>query len=145
MVISHTFQLSLSEILVSCADDQSVRVWSPVTHNHASDSTHTGQCDWNLLRIFRSGAHIAHWHTITYLAIDAARARVMCATQNGHVLIWQVNDAGGKGAMVTTDDESLLYAGKLHTASIEGLVFEPRTRLLASVSSDCCVNVFRIV
>lgn len=106
------------ELLVTCADDMRVMVWDPVK--------------WELLRTLQTD-QLDEWHTLTYVCIEPGPGiRVVAVTQNGYAVFWD--------ALSGTP----LSHHKIHAASIEGLVWDSRTSLIATCSSDCSAAVFTI-
>eukprot|EP01133_Synstelium_polycarpum_P011557 gene11557-13490_t len=65
-------------LLVSCADDQTVRVWNTDT--------------WTEIAVFQTTQDVGEWHTVTYIALEDSleHTRVICATQNGWLFIFDI-------------------------------------------------------
>ena len=109
---------SSPEMLVTCADDMRVMVWDPLK--------------WELLRTVQTD-QLEEWHTLTYVSIEPGPgSRIVAVTQNGYFVAW--DGITGKH----------LSHHKIHAASVEGLVWDPRTSFLATCSSDCSATVFQI-
>ncbi|KAL6077883.1 Cytosolic iron-sulfur protein assembly protein CIAO1 [Balamuthia mandrillaris] len=106
----------LGELIATCADDKSIRVWNAKT--------------WQLHHVFDTGEHNTEWHTVTYLALERGGHRLACSTQNGYLFVW---------CLITGQQ---LFGAKTHTASVEGLSWSHASGLLASCASDCTINVF---
>ncbi|KAL6059321.1 Cytosolic iron-sulfur protein assembly protein CIAO1 [Balamuthia mandrillaris] len=106
----------LGELIATCADDKSIRVWNAKT--------------WQLHHVFDTGEHNTEWHTVTYLALERGGRRLACSTQNGYLFVW---------CLITGQQ---LFGAKTHTASVEGLSWSHASGLLASCASDCTINVF---
>ena len=104
-------------ILATCADDRTVRVRDGQT--------------FELIHVL-SVPDIRGWYTLTYLALDPIRQQCLCSTQNGFIVLWDV--LTGKK----------LAWRKMHSGSIEGLVWDKEFQHFATVSSDCVVNVFAV-
>ena len=116
------------EVLVSASDDRTMRVWRAGT--------------WELLFTLATSDNpfdIA-WHTITYCEIEQGGSRVVCGTSNGYIFCW---DTARSPSM-------FVFARKMHAGSIEGMCWKTHPTspgvggLLATCSSDCTVQVFRI-
>lgn len=102
----------LGEILITCADDQRIMVWS-VKY-------------WKLLCEFKSD--IPEWHTLTYLSLSEDGSKVITTTQNGYCLVFCLNS------------KKTLVNKKFHNGSIEGLKWNGKQ--LAICSSDCTISLF---
>jgi len=103
----------IGEIVATCADDKTVRIWK----------AHT----WELIHTFTTEG-VEGWHTVTYLALEKGGNRIVAATQNGYVIVWAI------------DTKEKLAGGKMHTGSVEGLALSQN--LVATCSSDLTVNVY---
>jgi WD40 repeat protein len=101
----------LSEILVTCSDDESLRIYSPKS--------------WTILFTLNTSV-IQEWHTITYTSIKNSGSHVACVTQNGFLFILNLNTL--KCEIVE----------RIHNGSIEGLDWKDQ---LITCSSEglCCV------
>eukprot|EP01080_Neovahlkampfia_damariscottae_P002843 gene2843-4249_t len=66
----------IGEVLVTCADDKKVMVWS----------IHEQFDDWELHHEFFSG-DVHGWFTLTYLALEKDGGRIATVTQNGYMII----------------------------------------------------------
>jgi WD40 repeat protein len=150
------FMPSIGEILVTCADDCTVMVWRENIQTERSihiHSHHVNQIDmlehrvvsrvqnvkimnnknkWGLYHVFKTSDYGLDWHTITYLSLDKQGSKLACATQNGYIFIWD------------TISKELLTRVKMHNGSIEGLTWSHAKKYLASVSSDCTINIYEI-
>jgi len=72
---------AMGELLVSCADDRTVRVW---------------RVDgWRLLYVFDTLCHVplTEWHTLTYIALPVHGRHVACGAQNGFLFVWPLPKA----------------------------------------------------
>jgi len=105
----------LSELLVSCSDDQQLRVYDPAT--------------WTLLHTFRT-TFICEWHTLTYLALEEGGTRVAVVSQNGYLFLYEI------------PTKRCLFGEKVHSGSVEGLVWVGTKA--ATVSSDCSVSLLTL-
>jgi WD40 repeat protein len=64
-----------SEVLVSCSDDQTVRVYNGQSYQFLFGlNTH----------------HLYGWHTITYLSLMRDASQLVCTTQHGYLVCWQL-------------------------------------------------------
>jgi WD40 repeat protein len=108
----------LGEILATCADDKTVRIYDGKT--------------WELLHIFESH-DVEEWHTITYLALETGGKRLACATQNGFLIVWDL------------ESKKRVFGHKMHAGSIEGLRWNHKAGLITTCSSDCTVNTYHFV
>lgn len=104
-------------ILATCADDRTVRVRDGQT--------------FEMVHVL-SIPEIRGWYTLTYLSLDPVRNHCLCSTQNGFIVLWDVL----KG--------DRLACWKMHSGSVEGLVWDKEFRQFATVSSDCVVNLFTV-
>ena len=104
-------------ILASCADDRTVRI-------------HNGRT-YELLNILQTDK-IHGWYTLTYLSINTSKDWLLCSTQNGYLILW---DLATKHCM---------FCNKLHCGSIEGLEWNDSFQNFASIGSDCIANIFSI-
>lgn len=104
----------VSEILVSCSDDETLRVYNTST--------------WEILLTVCTSC-IQEWHTITYAAIEKNGRRVACVTQNGFLFV--VDLRNGNFEVVE----------RLHNGSIEG--FDWKTDLITCSSEGlaCVVSL----
>jgi len=109
-------QTCMSEILVTCADDRTVRIWSTDT--------------WEVIYTFETIESTNEWHTATYTALSATH--ICCVTQNGYILVWDLLS------------KRKIFGEKMHTGSIEGLAWHEPSGLLATCASDCTVNVYKL-
>jgi len=109
-------QTSVGEILSTCADDRTVRVWNTQT--------------WEILNIFETIEGTNEWHTATYLALS--NTHICCVTQNGFILVWDLLS------------KKKVFGEKMHTGSIEGLAWHEQSGLIATCASDCTVNVYKL-
>jgi WD40 repeat protein len=103
--------LNIDEILVTCSDDETLRIYHPHT--------------WTLLHTLKTSI-IQEWHTITYTAIQPSGNQVACVTQNGFVFI------------LCLDNFECHTIERIHNGSIEGLDWKQK---LVTCSSEglCCV------
>lgn len=115
--------LKIGEVIVTCGDDKRVIVWINNAVN-LKDKT-----KWSLYHVFNSD--LLQWHTLTYLEIIKEKQWIICTTQHGHVIVFDLLR------------KKLLSSNKLHRGSIEGLCCNPKTNTLATISADCCVNLFQ--
>lgn len=115
----------MGEVLVSASDDRTMRVWRAGTW----EALHTLSTSENPFDIA--------WHTITYCEIEPGGSRVVCGTSNGYIFCWDLARQAGS---------RLLFARKMHAGSIEGMCWRAHSAagLIATCSSDCTVQVFRI-
>jgi len=61
---------------------------------------------------------------------------MLCVTtQNGHVVIWRVGSA---------QSANVVYHGRVHAGSIEGLDVGQSSGLMTTCSADCVVHVVSI-
>jgi len=127
---------SQGNILATCADDRTVRLYNGF--------------DFELIGGL-STTDIEDWHTITYLSLEDNGEHLICATQNGYVVVWSISSEGAlsHNATTTTTTTSTTtpqktFKGKMHVGSIEGLVWHPKTKVIASCSSDCSINVYKL-
>lgn len=106
------------EVLVSAADDRTVRLYDGPTLEllHVLDTT-----------------ELFGWHTLTYLAVEAGGRRLTVVTQHGYVVTWAVDGTPTR-----------LAQARIHSGSAEGLVWCSASGLLASVSGDTGVVVMRL-
>lgn len=143
--------------MVTCADDRTVMLWklnvqTPkyLLHiqSHLAQSIEKpdeevmmeskihitdNKNKWGLYHVFKTDSYGLDWHTITYLALDKrGGSKLACATQNGYIFVWD---------MITKE---LLDRKKMHNGSIEGLTWSHGGNNVASVSSDCTVNVYEM-
>ncbi|XP_047124837.1 uncharacterized protein LOC105848395 isoform X1 [Hydra vulgaris] len=106
---------SSKNILVTCADDQTARVYDGIS--------------FQFLKVLDT-YELYGWHTLTYIVIDVKKDFLLISTQNGYVVVWNLRDYK-------------CYAKyKLHSGSIEGLVID-KDHIL-TIGSDCVVNNFSI-
>ena len=105
----------VGEVLVSCSDDQQVRVYDPRS--------------WTIIHTFRT-TFICEWHTLTYLAIEDHGTRIAVVSQNGYLFLYSL------------PLKSCLFGEKIHSGSVEGLVWTGE--YAATVSSDCSASVLRM-
>ena len=106
---------TLTELFVSCSDDQHLRVYNP--------------SNWSLLHTFQT-TFICEWHTLTYLALEDHGTRVCVVSQNGYLFIYDLQT------------RECLFGEKIHSGSVEGLCW--MKRFAATVSSDCSVTVLNM-
>ena len=106
--------MNLKCILATCADDKTVRINNGET--------------FELLHILNT-SEIHGWYTFSYLSINPLLSAVLCSSQNGYLVMWDL------------DSLNLLFCKKLHCGSIEGLEWSKISHNFASVGSDCIVNV----
>eukprot|EP00743_Colponemidia_sp_Colp-15_P007301 GILK01007884.1.p1 GENE.GILK01007884.1~~GILK01007884.1.p1 ORF type:complete len:681 (+),score=55.24 GILK01007884.1:63-2105(+) len=111
---------SRGELLATCADDQTIRLYNGATYG--------------LVHVFNTTTDNKEWHTITYMALEKNGSRLCCSTQNGFVFLWSI---------ITHE---LLFCKKLHCGSVEGLRWTSNGQeaLLATCSSDCTVAVLSV-
>ena len=105
----------LSELFVSCSDDQQLRVYDPET--------------WTMLHTFRT-TFICEWHTLTYLALEEGGTRVAVVSQNGYFFLYEI------------PTKTCLFGEKVHSGSVEGLVWVGNKA--ATVSSDCSISLMTL-
>jgi WD40 repeat protein len=113
---------------------------------------------WELYHVFDTKEQ-DEWHTMTYLALENLNQErenenesesenenekekekqekrrgdgIACATQNGCVFVWSLQE------------KQKLFGGKMHAASIEGLVWSPQSGYIATCASDCTANVYAL-
>lgn len=104
-------QETLNEIFITCSDDETLRVYSPVT--------------WNSLFVLKTSV-IQEWHTITYTAIKKDGHHVACVTQNGFLFVLDLKTFNCD------------VVERIHNGSIEGLAW--RDKLITCSSEGlCCV------
>jgi WD40 repeat protein len=144
---------AIGNIVATCADDQTVLLYDGQTFELKS-KLHTSD--------------IPDWHTVTYLSLEEKEERadeeeggkfvqegevkiqqedrkrgrkgsrrgagkhLVVATQNGYIVVWDL-ETGTK-----------VFGNKMHVGSIEGLAICHSTGLIASCSSDCSVNVYKL-
>jgi tricorn protease-like protein len=84
----------IQEIMVTCSDDESLRIYDPQ--------------DWVMLYSFTTSV-IQEWHTITYAAIEKGGKHVACVTQNGFVFI------------IDLEKMEFKNIERIHNGSVEGL------------------------
>ncbi|GAM21400.1 hypothetical protein SAMD00019534_045750 [Acytostelium subglobosum LB1] len=94
--------------IATCADDQTIRLWSSKNDNTFEEA-----------HLFRTTGDVGEWHTVTYLALTrpspvSQPKKVICATQNGWIFIWDINSM------------EKVYARRVHLGSIEGLRWNAR-------------------
>jgi WD40 repeat protein len=111
-VVWYVNDQSAKEQLVSCSDDMNVRLYDATT--------------WELLRSFTT-YFIREWHTITYVGVQGPY--IACSTQIGFIVIFNI------------DTGATVLSRRVHTGSIEGLVWRSH---LATVASDCTVAKYSI-
>ncbi|EGC37763.1 hypothetical protein DICPUDRAFT_97144 [Dictyostelium purpureum] len=119
-IVKHNDVGNAFNILATCADDQTVRIWN-------TD-------DWKEILILNTN-DIGEWHTVTYLSLVINENRnplVVCATQNGWIFVWD-SILGKK-----------IYSKRTHLGSIEGLRWNKISNTLISCSSDCLIHVYKI-
>jgi len=104
-------------VLITCADDKTCRIYDGET--------------FLLLKIVNT-YDIYGWHTLTYMCINSEKDLLICSTQNGYVVMWD---------LITHEK---IFEKKLHGGSIEGLVLDEKQEHLYTVGSDCVVNAFSI-
>lgn len=102
-----------NNILATCADDQTVRIYDGVT--------------FTLIKMVDTYS-IYGWHTLTYMCIQPKRNLLICATQNGYLVVWNL------------DTFECLTERKIHGGSIEGLALDKNEQFVFTTSSDCVVN-----
>eukprot|EP00794_Sanderia_malayensis_P000281 gene281-906_t len=105
-------------IIVTCADDRTIRI------NNGNDYT--------LIRVIQTRDMIYGWYTLTYLCINTFRNWILCSSQNGFIIIWD---------LVTSD---FLVCERLHCGSIEGLALNSSMTSFATIGSDCVANIFKL-
>ena len=105
---------SLSEILVSCSDDETLRVYNTRTWE-------------NILEVTTSC--IQEWHTITYTAIEKDGYRVACVTQNGFLFVIDLRSGGFE------------VVERLHNGSIEGFAWRDEIITCSSEGLACIVSL----
>ena len=112
-----------TELLVTCSDDRTVRLY------HVADMT--------LMRQL-STAHLHGWHTLTYMALNALASRLVCVTQHGYFVAWQLDSSEA--------ETTLLVAARVHAGSVEGLHWmETGNRaVVATVAADGSVLLIRL-
>lgn len=104
-------------MLATCADDRTVHIYD-------------GKA-FKLLKVLRTD-DIHGWYTLTYLAINPSTDWLLCSTQNGFLILWD---------MITMEG---IFCKKLHCGSIEGLEWNESLESFASIGSDCIVNIFSV-
>jgi WD40 repeat protein len=109
---------SMGDYLLTCGDDCKIYQYNPE--------------NWEMENEYCSNKLIESWHTLTYLSIEKNGSRVVLSTQNGYIVIFCLRD------------KKCVYNKKLHTGSIEGLIWKYKRNLISSVSSDCTVNLYKI-
>jgi len=102
-------------VLITCADDKTCRIYDGET--------------FQLLKVVNT-YDIYGWHTLTYMCINSEKDLLICSTQNGYVVMWDLSSY------------KKVYEEKLHDGSIEGLVLDMKQEHLYTVGSDCAVNAF---
>ena len=102
---------SINEILVTCSDDESLRIYDPVT--------------WDLLHVLKTSV-IQEWHTVTYASVQPKGDKVACVTQNGFIFL------------VSLPSFTCTTVERVHNGSIEGLDWKQN---LVTCSSEglCCI------
>ena len=104
-------------IIATCADDRTVRV--------------TNGSTFELIKVLDT-KEIYGWYTLTYMSINPKQNWILCSTQNGYLILWDI--ASGK----------CLLHKRMHCGSIEGLSWNDDFRWFATVGSDCVVNMLSV-
>lgn len=101
----------IQEIMVTCSDDESLRIYDPQ--------------DWVMLYSFTTSV-IQEWHTITYAAIEKGGKHVACVTQNGFVFI------------IDLEKMEFKNIERIHNGSVEGLDWKGKI-ITCSSETVCAV------
>lgn len=107
-------QTEVGEILATCSDDRTVRVYS-------------AKEDFALFHVFQASDLY-----ITYLALEKMSAKIAATTEDGYVYIFCLKK------------KECLLRKKLHAGSVEGLRTHPNSPRFATCSSDCTILISSI-
>lgn len=113
--VSWKILLSGKNVLATCADDQTIRLYDGDT--------------FDLIRIVNTH-DIYGWHTLTYLCINTNKNLMFVSTQHGYLIAWDL------------DTFERVCCSKMHAGSIEGIALTPCQEFLVTLGSDCVVNCF---
>jgi WD40 repeat protein len=105
------------EVLASCSDDRTINLYNPKTN-------------FEHVKALSTKDYIIEWHTITYMSLEENGFRLVCGTQNGYLVIWDLNDY------------SVIFCEKLHIGGIEGLYWEHD--VIVTCSSDLNINYLQL-
>lgn len=104
----------IAEILISCSDDESLRVYNTST--------------WEILHVFHTNI-IKEWHTITYAAIQKNGVHVACVTQNGFLFVMDLIDLSFRNIL------------RIHNGSIEGFDWKDKMITCSSEGLACAISL----
>eukprot|EP01017_Pseudomicrothorax_dubius_P021253 TRINITY_DN22936_c0_g1_i1.p1 TRINITY_DN22936_c0_g1~~TRINITY_DN22936_c0_g1_i1.p1 ORF type:complete len:150 (-),score=24.82 TRINITY_DN22936_c0_g1_i1:43-450(-) len=107
----------LGEVLVTCSDDQTFRVYQVDNDNI------------NLLFV-ETTSFIKDWHTLTYLALEEGGENLGIGAQNGFFFLFNI------------PRRTFLFSNKIHLGGIEGLSY--RNGKFAVCSSDNSISVISV-
>ena len=102
-------------ILATCADDQTVRIYDGES--------------FELMKVVNTNS-IYGWHTLTYMVIDTNRDVLYVTTQNGYLVSWDLR----------TYERT--FCRKIHAGSIEGIALSSDKNSLLTIGSDCVLTRF---
>ncbi|CAI2387610.1 unnamed protein product [Moneuplotes crassus] len=112
-------------LFASCSDDMTVRLYKVDTSNEDPEFEYLKELDTKFIQ---------EWHTLTYMALEENGSRLAVVTQNGYLVIWDI-----EGVMAEDYEPKVLFSRRIHTGSIEGLKWKEKR--LVTVSSDCTACV----
>lgn len=105
------------EVLVSCSDDQTIKIYDPI-----NQFTHISTLSTKDI--------VLDWHTITYIALEENGTHLACSTQNGFIVIFDLQT------------NKPMFCEKVHMGGIEGLCW--KGNLLVSCASDLNLTIIKI-
>ena len=97
------------QVLATCSDDRTIRIYDGATFK---------------LKAILNTHELHGWHTITYMALEQGGSRCVCVTQNGFMVAFQLAPVPKR-----------VFKARIQSGSVEGLVWGPRSGVLASVSA----------
>jgi WD40 repeat protein len=105
------------EVLASCSDDRTINLYNP-------------KKNFEHVKTLSTRDYVHDWHTITYMGLEENGFRLACGTQNGYLVIWDLNDF------------SVVFCEKLHIGGIEGLYWEHD--VIITCSSDLNITYLQL-
>jgi WD40 repeat protein len=76
---------SQGEVFVSCSDDDTIRVYQK------KDQVYKGEGDLMELKMILNTYFINDWHTLTYMCLEDEGDRLAAVTENGYLIVWDLN------------------------------------------------------